>query len=307
MSRPTISVTRIAGACGAEIEGVDLARPLDAATIAAIRGAVLEHQVVFFRRQQAMDDGALERFSAYFGEFGREPFVEGEATSPHCVAVIKEADERMNFGGAWHTDWSFQPQPPSFTFLHARELPPAGGDTIFANQYLACEALSPGLRGMLQGLRAVHSARRSYGPNGTYAQPSMARSMRVRTGKDAFQEVVHPVIRVHGETGRKALYISPAYTIRFEAWGPRESEPLLTYLTQLATRPQLTCRFRWTPGALAMWDNRCVLHLALNDYDGFRREMRRTTVRGERPLGVGDVPSSNKLAVLERAESVMES
>jgi taurine dioxygenase len=298
MGQEKVSATRIAGACGAEIEGVDLSRPLDAATVAAIRSAILDHQVIFFRGQQAMDDAALERFTACFGEFGLEPFVEGEATSPHCIAVIKEADERRkaNFGGAWHTDWSFQERPPAFTLLHARQLPPYGGDTMFASQYLACEALSPTLRGMLEGLSAVHSARRSYGPQGTYSDPKQARSMKIRTGEDALAEMVHPVIRVHGESGRKALYVNPIYTLRFDGWSARESEAMLAYLTTLAIRPEFTCRFRWSEGALAMWDNRCVQHLALNDYDGFRREMRRTTVRGERPLGVADRPHMERQA-----------
>ena len=287
MSAQKISATRIAGACGAEIAGVDLSEPLDAATVAAIRAAILEHQVILFRDQAAMDDVALERFTQYFGAFGIEPFVEGQATSPHVIAVIKEADEhrRANFGGSWHSDWSFQETPPAFTFLHARELPPFGGDTTFANQYLAWETLTPGLQQLLKGLRAVHSARRPYGPQGTYADRNQARSMKIVTGEAAMAEMVHPAVRIHEETGRAALYVNGVYTIRFDGWTAGESEKLIAFLQAHATRPELTCRFAWSPGALAMWDNRCVQHLALNDYDGYRRELHRTTVRGARPRG----------------------
>ena len=294
MSFRNISARRIAGGCGAEISGVDLADALDEATVGEIRRAILEHQVIFFRGQDRLDDHGLARFTRLFGDYGYEPFVEGEETSPHVIAVVKEADEKRkaNFGGAWHTDWSFQETPPAFTFLHARELPPYGGDTIFASQYLAYETLSPGMRNMLEGLRAIHSARRSYGPQGIYADKSQARSMKIRTGDDALEEVSHPVVRVHAETGRKALYVNPIYTFRFEGWAMRESEALLAYLCAHAIKPEFTCRFRWSPGTLAMWDNRAVQHLALNDYDGFRREMRRTTVRGEKPIAPQEVANT---------------
>ena len=228
--------------------------------------------------------------AGYFGAFGLEPFVEGEETHPHVIAVIKEADEQRtpNFGGNWHTDWSFQERPPSFTFLHARELPPYGGDTMFANQYLAWESLSDGLRRLLEGMRAVHSARRPYGPQGIYADRSRARSMKITAGEAALAEVTHPVARVHAETGRTALYVNRVYTILFEGMTERESAPLLDYLYAQAVRPEFTCRIRWQPHALTMWDNRAVQHLAVNDYDGFRRELHRTTTAGERPLSVAE-------------------
>lgn len=284
-----IAVSRIAGACGAEISGVDLSRPLQPEVVAETRRAILENGVIFFRDQH-MEDADLQRFTTYFGGFGIEPFVEGIETHPHVIAVVKEADERRvaNFGGQWHSDWSFQETPPSFTFLNARELPPYGGDTMFANQYLAYEALTPGLRATLEGLNAVHSARRPYGPRGIYAGGTQARGMKIRTGEEALNEVVHPMVRVHPETGRKALYVNPVYTIRIDGWSERESAPLLSFLHEHAVRAEFTCRFRWSAGALAMWDNRCVQHLALNDYDGFRRELHRTTTAGERPLSVRD-------------------
>lgn len=284
-----LKVERIAGACGAQVTGVDLARPLDAGIVTQIRAAILEHQVLTFPGQQ-IDDAGLERFTAYFGPFGIEPFVEGEETHPHVISVIKEADERRtaNFGGNWHSDWSFQERPPSFTLLHARDLPPVGGDTMFANQHLAWEALSAGMRRALEPLRAVHSARRPYGPQGTYADRRKARSMKIQAGEAALAEMVHPVARVHGETGRTALYVNRVYTIRFEDMTERESAPLLDYLYDHSVRPEFTCRIRWAPHALTMWDNRAVQHFAVNDYDGFRRELHRTTNAGERPLSLAE-------------------
>ncbi|HKU95416.1 MAG TPA: TauD/TfdA family dioxygenase [Vineibacter sp.] len=289
MPQQRLKVERLAGACGAEVTGIDLTRPLEPQTIAAIRAAMLEHQVLTFPGQP-IDDAGLERFTGYFGAFGIEPFVEGEETHPHVIAVIKEADEKRtaNFGGNWHSDWSFQERPPSFTLLHARDLPPFGGDTMFANQYLAWESLSAGLQQVLGGLRAVHSARRPYGPQGTYADRNKARSMKIQAGEAALAEMVHPVARVHGETGRTALYVNRVYTIRFADMSERESAPLLDYLYEQSVRPEFTCRIRWAPHTLTMWDNRAVQHFAVNDYDGFRRELHRTTNAGERPLSIAE-------------------
>jgi taurine dioxygenase len=257
--------------------------------VGEIRAAVLEHLVLTFPGQP-IDDSGLERFTSDFGSFGLEPFVEGQTTHPHVIAVIKEADEQRtpNFGGNWHSDWSFQERPPSFTVLHARQLPPFGGDTMFANQYLAWDSLSEGLRRTLEGLRAVHSARRPYGPQGTYSDRRRARSMKIQAGESALAEVLHPVARVHAETGRTALYVNRVYTIRFEGMTERESAPLLDYLNAQSVRAEFTCRIHWTQGALTMWDNRAVQHFAINDYDGFRRELHRTTTMGERPLSVAE-------------------
>ncbi len=290
MGYERIAVRRIAGACGAEVSGVDLTKPLDEATVGEIRQAIVEHGCLFFRGQPGMTDQDQARFAQYFGKFGKEPFVEGEETHPNVIAVVKEADEggKPNFGGTWHSDWSFLETPPAFTFLHARELPPYGGDTMFASQYLAYESLSPGLRATLDGLRGVYSARVSYGPAGAFADNRNARSMKIRTGPEALDEMVHPVVRVHAESGRRALYVNPAYTVRFEGMTERESQPLLAFLFEQAVRPEFTCRFTWSPGALAMWDNRCLQHFAINDYGGFRREMRRSTVIGERPIAVAE-------------------
>jgi taurine dioxygenase len=286
MATTRMIVRRLAGSCGADIEGVDLARSVDAQTVAELRRALLDHQVICIRGQQALDDAGLERVTALFGGFGVEPYVEGEESHPHVLKVVKEADERRtsNFGGNWHSDWSFMETPPAFTFLHAREIPPFGGDTMFANQYLAYETLSEGLRATLDGMSAMHSARRPYGPKGVYADRSKARSMKITASESAEQEIEQPVVRVHAETGRKALYVNPVYTIRFKGMTEKESAPLLGYLYEHSVRPEFTCRVRWSEGALTIWDNRAVQHFALNDYDGYRRELHRTTVAGEKPI-----------------------
>jgi taurine dioxygenase len=286
MNDTPLTIRPFAAACGAEVDGPDLSKPLDARTVDAIRRAALDHQVLVFRGQQAMDDAALERFASYFGEFGDEPYLEGIPTHPHVAAVVKEASERrtVNFGGSWHSDWSFLERPPSFTLLHARELPPLGGDTMFANQYAAFDFLSEGMQQVLRGLRAVHSARRSYGPAGTFAATHMPTGMRIRTGESALAERVQPLVRRHAETGRAALYVNPVYTLRIDGWSQRESDALLGFLYAHSVQPEFVCRVRWSPGALTLWDNRCVQHIAVNDYDGHRREMHRTTVLGEVPL-----------------------
>ncbi|HJQ58537.1 MAG TPA: TauD/TfdA family dioxygenase [Vineibacter sp.] len=284
-----IEVKRIAGGCGAEIEGVDLARPLGAEVVGEVRRAIVDNLVLFFRGQSDMTDADQVRFASYFGSFGRDPFVEGEETHPNVIKVAKEADEgdKPTFGGNWHSDWSFLETPPAFTLLHARELPPYGGDTMFANQYLAYETLSDGLRSLLDGLRAIYWAK-SYAKGGAFHDNRNARSMKVKHDAVDMTEMVHPVVRVHPESGRKALYANGAYTVRFEGMTERESLPLLEFLYAHSVRPEFTCRFTWSTGSLAMWDNRCLQHFAINDYAGHRRELRRTTVQGERPISVAE-------------------
>ena len=189
--------------------------------------------------------------------------------------------ERTNFGGVWHTDTAYLEQPPMGSMLLARELPPYGGDTLFANQYLAFESLSPTLQSILAGLRAVNSSAK--------ADVSKTREDRIKGGDgrdDARQEynAEHPVVRTHPETGRRSLYVNVAHTVRFVGMTEEESAPLLQYLHQHQVRPEFTCRFAWEPGSLAFWDNRCALHNPVNDYHGFRRLMHRITLAGDRPV-----------------------
>ena len=285
MAHPqTMTIRQLSGAGGAEITGVDLATA-DDETIEAVRRALGQYLVVTLP-DQPLDDIALARFTSRLGPFGLEPFVEGESTHPNVIAVVKEADEtkRLNFGGNWHTDWSFLETPPSFTLLHARELPPFGGDTLFANQVLAFEGLSTGLQALLKSLQAVHSARRPYGPNSHLANKSHLRSMKIKTGVEALAEYLHPVVRHDPQTGRNALYVNKGYTIRFADMTEAESAGLLAYLYTHSVRQEFVIRVSWKVNTLTIWDNRALQHFAVNDYDGYRREMHRTSVMGEKPV-----------------------
>jgi taurine dioxygenase len=273
----TIAVAPIAGALGAEIAGVDLASDLDDATVAEIRRAWLDHNVVFFRDEQ-LDPDRFLAFARRIGEPVEYPFVKGIDGYPEIIAVAKLPHETVNFGGIWHSDTVYLERPPMGTMLLAQEVPPYGGDTLFANMYAAYDALSPGMKQMLDGLRAVHSSAR--------ADVSKTREDRIRdSGADAETEYVseHPVVRTHPETGRKALYVNVAHTTHFAGMTEEESRPLLEYLFAHAVRPEFTCRFRWEPGSLAMWDNRCAMHNPVNDYHGFTRRMLRITLAGDVP------------------------
>lgn len=283
MEYQTIEVRPIAGAMGAEISGVDLAEPLGNQAFAEIHRAFLQYQVVFFR-DQSLTPEQHKAFSARFGALECIPFVKGMAEHPEIISIVKEASESntYNFGGKWHSDLSFQENPPLGSALYALEVPSFGGDTMWANMYRAYERLSPGMRRMLDGLVAVHSARRSYGPQGQFKNDDI-KSMRIDNSEAAMDEMEHPVVRTHPETGRKCLFVNPVYTIRFKDMTEEESKPLLDYLQDRCIEPENTCRFRWSSNTLALWDNRCTQHLALNDYDGSRREMRRTTIAGDRP------------------------
>lgn len=285
MAHPqTMTIRQLSGAGGAEITGIDLATA-DDETIEAVRRALGQYLVVTLP-DQPLDDIALARFTSRLGPFGLEPFVEGESTHPNVIAVVKEADEtkRLNFGGNWHTDWSFLETPPSFTLLHARELPPFGGDTLFANQVLAFEGLSTGLQALLKSLQAVHSARRPYGPNSHLANKSHLRSMKIKTGVEALAEFLHPVVRQDPQTGRNALYVNKGYTIRLADMTEAESAGLLGYLYTHSVRHEFVIRVSWKVNTLTIWDNRALQHFAVNDYDGYRREMHRTSVMGEKPV-----------------------
>jgi taurine dioxygenase len=280
----TLTIERIAGALGAEVRGIDLTTDLTDHEVSALRAALLEHQVVFLRDQPYATEH-LERLTVQLGGHGHTPFLESMDGHPGVVRVVREASESgFNFGGQWHSDWSFQPEPPAFTLLWSLEVPPHGGDTMWANMALAFDTLSPGLRETLSTLRAVHSAGWAYSSNGVLARTASQRSMQIATSDEALAEHVHPVIVTHSETGRQALFVNPTYTVRFDGWSAADSAPLLQHLYAHATRDAFTCRFRWTPDTLAIWDNRVTQHNALNDYAGFRRELHRTTVAGNTPV-----------------------
>lgn len=270
-------VEPIAGALGAEITGVDLRRPLDDATARAVRQALLDHLVVFFRAQD-LDPAAFRAFAGRFGRPVEYPFVRGIEGYPEIIEVLKREEERSNFGGIWHSDTTYLAAPPMGSILLARELPPYGGDTLFANQYLAYEALSEGLRRTLDGLRGVSTSAK--------ADVSKIREDRVRDSGTVQADLVaeHPVVRTHPETGRRALFVNVAHTARFAGWTEAESAPLLQHLFAHQVKPEFTCRFRWTENAVAFWDNRAAQHNPVNDYHGFRRRMHRITLEGDVPV-----------------------
>src|SRR5947208_14400036 len=275
-----ISVQPVAGALGAEISGVDLAKDLSDDTVAAIRRAWLQHLVIFFRDQD-LSPAEFLAFARRFGEPIEYPFVKGLDEFPEIIPVLKLENEKINFGGSWPSDTPYLDVPPMASMLVAREVPPAGGDTEFANMYLAYETLSSGMRRVLDGLVAVNSS--------AAADVSRTREDRIKDSAraDAKREYVatHPGVRVHPETGRRALYVNVAHTVRFEGMTGEESAPILKYLYAHQTRPEFTCRFRWRPGSLAMWDNRCAQHNAINDYQGHRRLLHRITLAGDKPTG----------------------
>ena len=278
-------VRPLAPACGAEVFGLDLANPPSDA-MRRVAEALARHAVLFFRDQRLSPEQQLE-VTRRFGDILRVPYIQHLEAYPDMIAVLKEADERgiSTFGGTWHSDFSFLDVPPSLTLLYALELPALGGDTLWASQYAAYDALSPGLRRLLDPLRAVQSAW-PHGTRGPGPGTAVSRSIgMVRNDPAADREIAQPVVRVHPVTGRRALFVNPVYTERFEDMTVDESRPMLQYLFGHATRPEFTCRLRWAPGTLALWDNRCLLHLAINDYDGSRRLLHRTTVAGERPVG----------------------
>ena len=283
MTYRTIQVHPISGALGAEISGVDLSQKLDDGVIGEIRRALFENCVIFFRDQQLTPDQHLA-FGRRFGELQVHEFVEGMADNEEILEVRKEEHETRNFGGGWHTDVSYLEKPSLGSVLYAREVPAYGGDTMFANQYLAYESLSDGMKSMLGEMAAIHSARRPYGLDAVHRVEANSRTMKYLYSENAHGEVEHPVIRTHVETGRKSLYVNGTFTIRFHDMTEDESAPLLNYLYQHAVRPEFTCRFRWEKGSIAFWDNRCVQHNAINDYHGQRRIMHRVTIEGERPV-----------------------
>ena len=270
-----LDVQPITGALGAEVSGVDLGADLDDTTIAEIRRALLEHCVIFFRDQD-FDAAQHKRLARRFGEIFVHPNYAGIQPDPEIVMIRREPGDTRVVGEDWHTDTTMMARPPMGAILYAIEVPPYGGDTLLANQYLAYETPSQGMKRLIAPLRAIHSDRLVAGPQ---SKASVGRSTKARHD-DAWRETVntHPIVTTHPETGRNVLFVNVSYTVGIDGMTEEESGPLLRFLMEHGNRPEFTCRFRWTQGAVAFWDNRCVKHLAINDAGPFRRVMRRVQI-----------------------------
>lgn len=278
MSQTTLQIEPYSSAVGALVHGIDIAQPLTDETFATIRQAFFDHGVLFFRDQHITPTQHIA-FARRWAPIDINRFFKPVEGYPEIAEVRKEPEQKTNIGGGWHTDHSYDDVPAMGSLLLAREVPPRGGDTLFANMAMAYDALSPGLKRTLDGLRAVHSTRHVFGDKGGYAKVADL-DTRIGNAAAAVQDVVHPVVIRHPDTGRKTLYVNSAFTVQFEGWTVAESEPLLRYLYQFAARPEFSCRFEWQAGSLAFWDNRATWHYALNDYHGHRRLMHRITVQG---------------------------
>jgi taurine dioxygenase len=284
MTFQTIDVQPLSSAIGAEIFGVDLSQDLSQETFSEIQQAFLDHLVIFFRDQDLTVDQQIS-FARRFGPLLVDPFIAGPDDRPELMVVAREKHEQRAFGENWHSDNSYLDKPPLGSFLYGVEIPPHGGDTLFANQYQAFETLSPGLQAVLEKLCAVHA------PRGYHKAIAAGQfddgSMKLRDDELMEQtltaEATHPVVRTHPQTGRKALYINKSYTVGFKDWTEAESRPLLDFLIDYAVKPEFSCRFRWQPKSMALWDNRCAMHLAINDVHGYRRVMHRVVAEGDRP------------------------
>ena len=269
---PRLDFKPIAGAMGAEIRGIDL-REVDSQTFGAIHQALLDHGAIFFRDLDITPAQQMA-FARRWGTVHLHPHMPCLPDHPGIIEVLKKETDTTVFGENWHTDQMFTPTPARVTMLYAKEVPPFGGDTMFANLYLAYDALSDGMKDVIGRLRTVNQ----------YDKQKKRPAAMAVTAPDVPAELAeHPLVREHPETGRKALYISNhTITRRIAGMTDEESRPLLDYLINHATRPEFTCRFRWEVGSMAIWDNRRVLHYPINDYNGYRRLMHRITIEGER-------------------------
>lgn len=274
-----MEVTPSGQACGASVTGVDLSQSLSAARVADIRSAWLEHHVLAFP-DQSLDDDDLEAFTRAFGGFGHDPFIAPIPGRDHIIAVERRPQETSPlFAENWHSDWSFQAHPPAGTCLYGIVIPPVGGDTLFADQHKALDAMPDALRERIEGKQAIHSAKRAYAPDGFYGEGDKAkRSMDIRPSAEAEETQLHPLIRKHPETGREGLFSTFGYIIGIEGMDDAEAVPLLMELYQWQGREEFQYRHKWAPKMLVMWDNRCVLHAATGGYDGHHRLLHRTTI-----------------------------
>jgi taurine dioxygenase len=280
----TLQVRKIAGSLGAEISGVDLSQDISDGVLSEIRAALLENLVIVLRGQEITPAQQLA-FARRWGEIHLHPFMVGMEDYPEILAIIKRPTDKKNFGGSWHTDQMFSPQPAMATMLYAKEVPSAGGDTLFTNQYLAYETLSDGMKQLASQLRTVCVGDNFKNADGMSRKQRYSRSMsemKVKEPGNVQTTSVHPLVRTHPETGRKSLYIG-GHVQHFDGFTDAESEPLIDFFKSHSIRPEFTCRVRWESGTLTIWDNRCTQHFAINDYPAETRIMHRITICGDTP------------------------
>jgi len=269
-------VRPLSGALGAEITNLNLTS-LNDATFTALRDVFLDRSVIVVRDQDLSPDDHIA-FAKRWGDINFNRFFKPTDTHPEIATVLKEPDQKLNIGGQWHTDHSYDDAPAMGSILYAVETPPAGGDTLFCSMGAAYDALSDGMKAMLLGLRAHHSSRHVFGASQKNSETN--RGGRLGNEDAAKQDALHPVVIAHPITGRAALYTNSNFTTHFDGWSAEESRPLLDQIEAHSTTPEFTCRVAWTPGTLTMWDNRAVMHKAINDYHGHRRLMHRITIEG---------------------------
>lgn len=269
----------ITPAIGAEITGLDLSLPIEPSALAALRRVWLERKALFFRNQTLTPDQQLV-FTRQFGEVEKYPFLPGIEGYPLIAPVLKLPHETVNFGGLWHSDTTYLETPAAGATLYAVEIPPLGGDTLFANMTLAYETLPDEIKGQIRELRAINSSAK--------ADVTKTREDRIKDAGGCVPrqqfESIHPVVRTHPETGEKILYVNEGHAVRFEGWTEEASRALLNRLYQHQRKPEFQCRFRWSSGTLAIWDNRAAQHYPVNDYHGYRRLLHRVSLKGDRPF-----------------------
>ncbi len=279
-----IEVTPHIHGFGAQVTGLDLSQPLPAEVQEEVKAAWAEHAVLAFP-DQPLSLEQLEDFTRQLGEFGHDPFIKPMAEHPHVLELRREPDETAsNFGSGWHSDWSFQEEPPAGTILHSEVIPPVGGNTLYADTTRAYETLSAEMKERIEGLQAIHSAMLPYGRKGVYSQDKVKRTMEIIVSKEAEVSQTHPIVRTHPVTGRKSLFISPVYTIGVEGLDDEKAQGLLGELYIHMTKEEFVYRHKWQPDMLVIWDNRNTMHFAEGGYDGHLRVLHRTTIAGEVPV-----------------------
>ncbi len=272
-------IVHLAPFIGTEITGLDLSKPVAPDALVELRILWLERKVLFFRDQILTPDEQIA-FTRQFGEVDKYPFLTGIEGNPLVAPVLKLPEETINFGGVWHSDTTYLETPAGGASLYALEIPPVGGDTIFCNMGTAYETLDQDIKDTIDTLKAHNTSSK--------AAVSKTRVNRVadRGDSSAPEEFnsLHPVVRTHPESGERTLFVNEAHTVRFEGWTEEDSEGLLHRLYMHARKPEFQCRFRWSPGAVVIWDNRSSHHYPINDYHGYRRLLHRVSLKGSVPV-----------------------